>query len=427
MNTLNEIHKQNLESLKSLAIERLDEAIEGIKKWTERVRPENGIPGRFRWAIQSTREANVASTKYMLDGLRGIDIYDEVITEKDKKAGMEWVQSMHLGNGQYRDPAICDRKPPSWPENEMWPSPSMQVIINQYAQGVLRSYSGAEFPSSPPPAGWPQPNDPPERMVEWIKSRNLDEDPWGAGSHAARLAIWMLQWYSEGYISVEPLLEIIEYFYEKQDPETGLWGSKKRPLFERINGTFKLFIFLQYALDLPLPHAEKIVDNTIGEFYRSNYDKTAGGCDEYDNWYVIALASRKTAGYREEEIEKLAAYRIKRVLDLHQKPDGGLSYYANGCATRWSDCDMAPSLSQGDAVGLAMWVGGINICVDMLGLKGRVSWSGEWGHTKARPPEVVKRKIRDLVLGSEYASGSLSSRSKNKRMERKIKRRYPSS
>ncbi len=406
MDHFNEIHRHSLETLKGIAIEKLDEATKGIRQWTERIRPEDGTAGRFRWAVQSTREANVAGTKYILGGLQGIGIYDEIITKDDKKAGIEWIRSMHLGNEQYRDPVICDKKPPDLPENEPWPSAAMKVIINQYAQGVLRSYSGAKFPSPPPPEGWPQPDDSPEKMVAWIKSRRLDEDPWGAGSHAGRVAVWMLQWYSEGRIPVEPLLEVIEYFYGKQDPETGLWGSKKRPLFERINGTFKLFIFLQYALGLPLPYAEKIVDNTIGEFYRPDYDKTAGGCDEFDNWYVIALAIRKTAGYRAEEIKKLAAYRIKRVLDLYQKPDGGLSYYIDRCATGWGECDMAPSLSQGDAVALATYTEGINICVDMLGIKGETSWSGNWGHDKARPSEEIRKEINHLVLVKDIVKSS---------------------
>lgn len=402
MDTSHEIHKHSLKTLKTIAIEKLDQATAGIKQWAGKIRPENGTTGRFQWAIQSTRDANVAGTKYILGGLENIGIYEDIVTPADKKAGIEWIKSMHLGNEQYRDPAICDKRPPDWPENEPWPSVAMQMIINQYAQGVLRSYSGAQFPSPPPPAGWPQPDDAPEKTVAWIKSRRLDDDPWGAGSHSARMAIWMLKWHSEGRIPVEPLLELIKYFYEKQDPETGLWGSTKRPLFERINGTFKIFIFLQYALDLPLPHAEKIVDNTIGEFYRPDYDKNASGCDEFDNWYVIALAARKTAGYRADEIKKLAAYRIKRVLDLYQKPDGGLSYYADGCATNWSDCDMAPSLAQGDAVGLATYVEGINICIDLLGMKGKTSWSGKWGHNNACPPEEVKNRISDLVLAEAF-------------------------
>jgi len=181
MKPLQQIHKQSLDTLKNIAIERLDEATEGIKNWTERIRPEDGTAGRFRWAVQSTRDANVAGTKYVLGALQGIGIYDNVITEEDKKAGIEWIRSIHLGNEQYRDPVICDQEPPDWPENQAWPSPSMQMIINQYAQGVLRSYSGTKFPSPPPPEGWPQPDDPPEKTVAWIKSRR--GKPFGAHGH----------------------------------------------------------------------------------------------------------------------------------------------------------------------------------------------------------------------------------------------------
>jgi hypothetical protein len=400
---IKELKNNSLETLKETAIEKLNLSAEEIKKWAGRVRPDNGKAGRFKWAVRSTRDANAAGTKYILGALENIGIYEGIITGEDKKAGIEWINSMHLGNERYRDPAICDRAPPGWSENKPWPSSDMEVIINQYAQGVIRSYSKKVFPNPPPPTGWPQPDDPTEKMVDWIKSRRLDQDPWGAGSHAMRAAVWMLQWYSKGRIPADPLLEVIEYFYEKQDPETGLWGSKDRPLFERINGTFKLFILLQYALDLPLSHAEKIIDNTIGEFYRPDYDSTAGGCDEFDNWYVIALAERKTDGYRAEEIKKLSAYRITRVLDLYQKSDGGLSYYTDRCAQSWGECDMAPPVSQGDAVALGTYASGINICIDILGIKENTSWSGEWGHNKVRPPDNIREKIKALVLAKKEA------------------------
>ena len=67
---------------------------------------------------------------------------------------------------------------------------------------------------------------------------------------------------------------------------------------------------------------------------------------------------------------------------------------------------MAPSLPQGDAVALATYAEGINICVDLLGLKGKTSWSGKWGHDNARPPAAVKEKIQELVL----AKGLVKSR-----------------
>ena len=64
---------------------------------------------------------------------------------------------------------------------------------------------------------------------------------------------------------------------------------------------------------------------------------------------------------------------------------------------------MAPPVSQGDAVALGTYASGINICIDILGIKDKTSWSGEWGHNKVRPPDNIREKIKALAPAKKEA------------------------
>jgi len=389
-------YKESLSSLTECAAERLAKSADGIKKWVELVRPKDGLQGRFCWAEQTTREANVASTSYVLGGLRKMGIFNDVITPEDKKEGIVWVQSMHMGNEQYWDTALCNRKTPEWPQGEPWPSPFMQVGMNQYAQGVLRAYGIEDLPPAPPPEGIPRMEEA-DKAIEWVKSQSWNKNPWSAGSHSMRMATWLLQWYKEGHICIDPLIKVLKFFYEIQDKETGLWGGKDIPWYEQINGTFKLFPLIREQLDLPLPHANDIIDCVMNEFYREDYDRAVGACDEWDNWYVIALALEKAEDYDIEKIKKMAAYRIIRILDIFSKKDGGMSYYPDCCQTNWIGFDMAPAVPQSDVMGIGVLSAGVNVCIDILNMNKETPWTGIWRMREKEPLEL-RKYIESLIF-----------------------------
>ena len=250
----------------------------------------------------------------------------------------------------------------------------------------------AELPPSPPPIAWPQRDDDPRLAVEWIKTRPWNIDAWAAGSHAMRMATWLLQWHKEGHIPLDPLIDALRFFYEIQNPHTGLWGADSLPLNNRINAAFKLFPLMREQLDLPLPHADRIIDQVMSAFLRPDYDATVGACDEWDNWYVIALSADPARGHRLEEIRKLAAYRIARVPEIFGKADGGLSYWPGACATNWIGYDMAHSIPQGDVMGPGILVAGISVCIDLAGLTKRTSWTPNW-RMRIREGDALRNEI----------------------------------
>ncbi|MFP4026831.1 MAG: hypothetical protein ACLFWL_03480 [Candidatus Brocadiia bacterium] len=384
-----------LNTLKEQAVTALKQVIPGIIEWTESVRPYDGTRGRFRWANESTRDANVAATAYILGGSDKMGIKDRIWTNEDRQAGEEWIRAMHIGDQQYRDPALMERRSPNWPDDKPWPSPAMLGGINQYARNVLKSCVNniEELPPDSPPPGWPQATDNPDLMLGWVRTRPYDENAWGACSHGMRMATYMLRWHKEGKIPLQPVIDALNFFYSIQDPQTGLWGTADQPKNVRINGTFKLFPLLRENLDLPLPHAGKIIDQVMSEFDRPDYDETVCGCDEWDNWYVIGLAGPEAPSHRAEEIKKTAAWRISRVLEVFSQSDGGLSFHPAHCNTSWIGFDMAPQLPQGDAMGPGILAGGINVCIDLTDLHDATAWSGVW-----RMRSLDDEPLRNAIL-----------------------------
>ena len=393
----------SLDELCGQALMALRAALPKMVDWTAKVRPADGSRGRFRWAVTSTREANVPATAYILSGTKEMGIQEQFWTAEDRAAGAAWIRAMHQGGEQYRDPALLHPKTPGWQESEPWPSPAMLGGINGYARNVLRHCLDDDTPLPPeaPPPGWPQPGDSPESILEWIKTRPYDKNAWGACSHGMRMATFLWRWHQEGRYPLAPVLEALRFFYSIQDPVTGLWGTANQSPHVRINGTFKLFPLMRDQLDLPVPHADKIIDQVMAEFARPNYDTTVGACDEWDNWYVLALARPFARGHREAEIRRLAAWRIQRVLTIFQQADGGLSYGPHFCTTGWIGFDMAPPLAQGDAMGPGILVAGINVCIDLLGLQGQTPWTGKW-HLRPVDPEALRAPLLAALPITNY-------------------------
>ena len=394
----NFLKNNSFNSLIDNAFVRMTLTADALKRWADAVRPPDGARGRFRWSVKTVRDANVGSTRYVLQTLEHAGIFDSVITKEDREEGIKWISSMDVGNSQYRDPAICSRKAPGWPESTPWPSPAMMECMNRYAIGALNSFGVPDVLVELPPPGWPQKHEA-DKVLDWLKKLPWDKNAWGAGSHACKMTRWLTRWYTEGAVPLEYVVAALKYIYSWQDPQTGLWGNPSLPLFNKINGTFKLSFLLIQELGLPLPYADKIIDSVFKEFYRPDYDKTAGGCDEFDNWQVMLFAASRAHGHREEELRKMAAYRMSRILELAAKPDGGLSYFYNRCATAWTEIDMAPSLPQGDAVGAAVITSGISICIELLGIEDKTSWkSMKMLDDQKKFPASVKEKIYNALM-----------------------------
>jgi len=384
------------------AVKKLNAACDNVLRWIDAVRPEDGTRGRFKWAAQSCRDANVGSTFYVLGGLELAGLLEQVISLQDRAEGLAWLDSMERRDGQFIDPALWDRCAPQWDARTPWPSAPMKATVNQYAQGCRGLYRGKrvdDLAASEPPPGWPQANDDPTHVIEWIRQRPFAENAWSAGSHASRMICFLLRWHEEGSFPPETIAQAIRYLFEIQDQRTGLWGTADQAHNVRINGVFKLFVSLVDQLELTIPHGRRIMDEVLDELTCEGYEQEAGGCDEFDNWYVLSLLRGQNPGYREDEIRREATRALHRIIDNYTCEDGGFSYGPHGrCAVNWIGFDMCnEQLNQGDAIAIAVLARAINLCVDVLGLHGTSPWTGMSRMRKGFSSKKTKDTIRNLL------------------------------
>jgi hypothetical protein len=366
MNTFKDSQENELDELIEGAIASLNKASNDFEEWIELVRdPEK--PFAFKWANESVRDANVGASNYILQTASFCGKLNEVLNIKQKEEGAKWIKSLEETENIFVDPALVDRQPPGWDKTgEGWPPDGAhKEANNQYARGCLRFYEDKRIDqlSGPTPPTWPQKGD--ENVLDWIKKV---EPNW---SWIGRILHRVLPWYHEGAISKETLMDCMNYVYSRQEPDTGFWAKS-------IQRTFKLLIPVHDPAEIKVPNADKIIDSVINVMDNSNYDDNLFPCEEFDAFYDLAIALNSVPGYREEEIKKLAAYRVKYILDTHTQKDKGLSSYTDKCIPTWLNWDMAPPILQGDAFGWGIYGYGLNICVDILGISDRVSWTGKW-------------------------------------------------
>ena len=352
--------------LEDRAVAALNKASDDLIYWMDVVRDAEA-PWRFRWSNESVRNANVAATNYILQTARTCGVLDQVLTPEQKRMGVDWIRSLEVDDNVYSDPALLDRKPPQWRDDqENWPPDGAhQEAISQYARGCLRFYGNEKLDqiAGPPPPTWPQKED--TDVLDWIKKV---EPVW---SWIGRIIHRLIYWRYEGAVSEELLRECMDYAHSRQDEETGFWNNG-------IQTTFKLLITVHDPMELAVPRPEKIIDSVLRVMAQPDYDDDLFPCEEFDAFYDLAIAWTSAPGYREEEIKRLAATRICHVLDSYTQEDRGLSSYTDRCIPTWLNWDMAPAKLQGDAFGWGIFSSGINICVDMLGIADRVTWTGKW-------------------------------------------------
>lgn len=389
----------NLETATDDAVEAILGARERFPAWIERIRPQKGPMGRFHWAIEHTRDASIPSTGYALGVMEMMGLFDEIVTDADRREGADWIMSRYAGNGQFRDPVLLDRVSPDWPKDRPWPSPAMLESANGYAYTALIRYGAKDLPVRQPAKGWLK-TDGWEGMLAFITTRDIDESPWGEGSQAGRMCGYLVREYQSGNAPIEAIVSAAKYLLEKQDPETGLWGRPGLPLNQRLNGAYKLFGFLRCTLDLPLPHADRLLDSGFEYFYQPDHDEKMHSCSEWDALMVMRELQPLAGGTRAEELKKLAAHRIAKIVRLMQQADGGFSATRTSCTTSFVGFDMAPPILQGD-VHAGIFAQAIGECVDILGIQERSRTPG----MNRRPAEEdadLRRRVREAVLESFF-------------------------
>lgn len=87
------IYRESLEVLTDRAVDALNTAVDRINACVEKVRPGDGFRDRFRWAVDVRHPGNSPCTKYILEGLGYVGIYDQATAKEDRRAGIAWILS----------------------------------------------------------------------------------------------------------------------------------------------------------------------------------------------------------------------------------------------------------------------------------------------------------------------------------------------
>ena len=208
---------QDLGALRGRAVADLVAATEGLLRWADRVRDPHA-PYRFRWAVESLRAADVASTSYILNRLVDTGAIGRVLTPQQQRDGRRWIRSLETASESYEDPALLAYKPPQWDDAaEPWPpTAAHKEAMNQYARGCLRGYGDLSLDAinGPPPPDWPQQHQA-DQVLAWIQGV---EPNW---SWIGRMIRRLMDWYLAGTTDLDPLLECLRWACSRQDPRTG--------------------------------------------------------------------------------------------------------------------------------------------------------------------------------------------------------------
>ncbi|RKY77438.1 hypothetical protein DRQ12_08240 [candidate division KSB1 bacterium] len=342
-----------------------------------------GPYGRFRYAVEGCLlPHDPISSVYAFGILKTINTYD-ALEEKKKQQWADYLRSFQdQETGEFWSEEIgglCRSE-----EHGLDPKYLMKRMLTRNISNTLQQMGFApQYPLRYPEV---EPFTDKEKLIAHLDSFPWDKNPWGAGSHAGTTVLMLFNRLMRGEEEFrQPLRWAIEYVLEKQDPETGLWGAPTCPLYERINGAFKVIARLIGTLGIVPRYPERIIDNVFKHYEDPSYQMT--GCNEFDNIWVFAAALRAT-DYRKTEIQELVLSRLP-FIESFKKQDGGFSFFKEKCITTNAQAQLVDRpRSQSDMVGTATFVSCLRSTFEILGWNGQLGWRGLWDDAPEKPVEL---------------------------------------
>ncbi|MCK5527043.1 MAG: hypothetical protein KAJ05_07835 [Candidatus Latescibacteria bacterium] len=362
---------------------KVPEWIKGIKSdqltFLENVR-QPGPYGRFRYAVEGCfLPHDPISSVYAHGILKRINAYDTL----DKQKKQEWAEYFRSfedpETGEFWSEEIGDRCRAE--EHGLDPKYLMRRMLTRNISGALQQMD------SPPkyPLRYPEvePFTDRDKLIAHLDSFPWDTNPWGAGSHGGTTVQILFNRLERGEEQFrQPLRWAVEYLLKIQDPETGLWGAPSCPLYERINGAFKVMARFINTLGILPKYPEKIIDHVFRHYADPSYEMT--GCNEFDNIWVFAAALRAT-DHRKREIQELVLSRLPFV-EPFRKPDYGFSFFEEECITTNAQAQLVDRpRAQSDMVGTATFVACLQSAFEILGWNERFGWRGLWEDAPEKP------------------------------------------
>ncbi|MBF0107882.1 MAG: hypothetical protein HQL76_01720 [Magnetococcales bacterium] len=185
--------------------------------------------------------------------------------------------------------------------------------------------------------------------------------PWGAGAHAALLAVFVQT--QADLLPASPreeLAQALRHFFDALvHRESGAYFRAAAPPArgQMINGAMKILNALDW-LDQPIHHPERLIDTTLMQ------GPPPAGCHVVDWIYVLHRCGLATH-HRRREIQD----RCLEIIDLiqtHHHPDGGFSYQPHIAQTSYYQATISSGLDEGDIHGSCLLIWALTMIAELL-------------------------------------------------------------
>lgn len=186
--------------------------------------------------------------------------------------------------------------------------------------------------------------------------------PWGAGAHAAVLAVFVVS--QSPLILDDPqfvktLKDTIAQFLDGiVDSETGCYFIGRRPDYtELVNGCHKVLTALEW-LDVKIHYPERIIDTILAKTPFSE------GCHLVDAVYPLYRCSLQV-DYRRDDIREYGLQLVD-MIRRHYNDDGGFSYYIGRSQTKYYGIEISAGLNESDLHGSLLLTWALTMLVQIL-------------------------------------------------------------
>ena len=197
--------------------------------------------------------------------------------------------------------------------------------------------------------------------------------PWGAGGMVDNLGTILdcnLRLGEKKY--QDPIRELLKWVDERQDPETGLWGSRDvQGLNGLVNGGYHLIRGTYLLQKEPLKHAEKIIDSILLDLKENLWftPLRANGCQDLDHFFLLDICSGLFPDHRNSEIKMAAESRLKNIIDSVFSQDGGFSFERDNAVKKHNYMEISPGIKESDIQGSVFYLQTVKSICNILGFK----------------------------------------------------------
>jgi hypothetical protein len=186
--------------------------------------------------------------------------------------------------------------------------------------------------------GLPDPNE----YLEYLRTGNWKEGPWGIGSHAGRRTRELFFLINDGHTEYIPAVCAgIELMLSHQNPQTGMWGASSIRIEQQIGGALKVLCQLQFAMGFGAPNLDRLADSIITNAADGSFYANTDNLLIPRNAAEMAMVCLANSDYRRDELVATLEHFGER-LRLFQREDGGFSSTLAGTGKlQWCGAEVA--------------------------------------------------------------------------------------